>query len=166
MGFGPLSAANKATIVGVPHSVTVPEATPGTVSEGFLTSGVLMAKTDPEGVVPCFNCVSGPDIETLLLGVPINAIPSGSSVTIVVLGDDLFYGGNATFSYSIKANPTVAPVSSGSVVGDVSPGSWFAEFPITAPAHGMYVLTGTISVGETQGQSSSVSSTIIIGAAN
>lgn len=165
MGFGPLSAANKASIVGLPHSITNPDATPGTMSVGFLATGVLMTRTDPEGIVPCFNCVSGVDIETLLLGVPINAIQSGASVTIIVLGDDLFYGGNATFSYSIKPNPTAAPVSSGSVGGDVSPGSWFAQFPISAPAPGEYVLEGTISVGQTQGQSVSSTTKLIIGRA-
>jgi hypothetical protein len=163
LGLSPLLAAGKATIVGLPRPVSMAGAAPDTSNQGFMATGVLMAITDPEGVVPCFNCVSGPDIQTLLISLPISAVSSGSSVTIMVLGDDLFYGGDANFTFSIKANPTVAPVLTGTVGGTVSPGIWFAQFPITAPAPGSYVLEGVISTGENMSKHTTVSANIIIG---
>ena len=167
LGLVPLLAANDAKIIGVPHST--PPGTniePATVNVGFLATSVLIGQTDPEGVVPCFNCVFGPDIQTLLIALPLGAVRSGSSVTVMVLGDDLFYGGNASFTYSIKANPTVAPISTGSVSGTVSPGIWFAEFPISAPAPGWYVLEGDIATGQGLKQHTTVSTHVLIGASN
>lgn len=163
LGMGPLLAANNASLIGIPHAAVQPNATPDTVSVGFVATGVLVGITDPEGIVPCFNCVSGPDIQTLLMAVPLGAVFSGKNVTIMVLGDDLFYGGNAIFTYSIKTSPTSAPVMSGSVGGQVSPGSWFAEFPITAPAAGMYILEGEISVGQGFGQHTKITAPLIVG---
>lgn len=162
LGIAPLLAAN-ATIVGVPHSGSVPSAVPGTVSEGFLATAVIAGITDPEEIVPCFNCVSGPDIQTVLIALPLGAVYSGQNITVVVFGDNLFYGGNAAFTYSIKANPTVAPVSTGTVGGNVYPGIWLAQFPITAPAPGAYILEGEISTGQNFSQHTKVSSHIIIG---
>jgi hypothetical protein len=164
LGVGTLSAANSAKITGIPHTITTPGVTPATVNVGFLASAVLVGTTDPEGVVPCFNCVSGPDIQTLLVAVPLSAVFEGSSITIMVIGDDLFYGGNASFTYSIKANPTVAPVSTGTVAGTVSPGVWFAQFPIAAPAAGYYVLEGDIATGEGLKNHTKVTSHLLIGA--
>jgi hypothetical protein len=124
----------------------------------------MVGQTDPEAIVPCFNCVSGPDIQTLLIALPLGAIAEGESVTVLLTGDDLFYGGDAAFTYAIKANPTVAPVMTGSVAGSVFPGIWFAQFPITAPAPGHYVLEGDIATGENLSHHTSVSANIIIGA--
>jgi hypothetical protein len=166
LGIVPLLAANNATIVGVPHTITVPGVTSQTVSEGFLATSVLLGITDPEGIVPCFNCVSGPDIQTLLIALPLAAVTEGQSVSIVLTGDDLFYGGNADFTFNIKANPTVAPVLTGSVSGEVSPGIWYAKFPISAPAPGEYLLEGTISTGENLSQHTTVMTRIIIGKAS
>jgi hypothetical protein len=166
LGLSPLLAANNASIIGVPRPASVPNVAPNTVSEGFIATSVLAGFTDPEGIVPCFNCVNGPDIQTLLIALPLGAVNSGGTVTIVVTGDDLFYGGTASFTYNIKANPTVAPVSTGTVSGTVAPGIWYAKFPITAPAPGQYVLEGIISVGENQTQQTKVSATLLIGAAS
>lgn len=166
LGLGQLLAANsKPTITGPASPASAPKIAPGTVSEGFIATSVLAGITDPEGVVPCFNCVSGPDIQTLLLALPLGAVFSGQSITIVLTGDDLFYGGNASFDFAIKANPTVAPVLTGSVSGTVSPGIWYAQFPIAAPAPGEYILQGTISTGENLSQHTSVSAHLIVGAA-
>ena len=163
LGLSPLLAASNASLVGVPR--TAPAAIPDTVSLGFLATAVLAGGTDPQGVVPCFNCVSGPDIQTLLIALPLAAVYSNQPITIMVTGDDLFYGGNAAFTYSIKANPTVAPVMTGTVSGTVSPGIWFAEFPINAPAPGMYILQGDIATGQNLQQHTTVSTHIVIGAA-
>jgi hypothetical protein len=165
LGVGPLLAANNATIVGLPHSTNAPAVAPDSVNVGFLTTSVLAGITDPQGIVPCFNCVSGPDIQTLLIALPLGAVFEGSSITIMVTGDDLFYGGNAAFTYSIKANPTVAPILTGTVSGTVSPGIWFAQFPITAPATGYYILEGDIATGQGLKQHSMVSAHLLIGAA-
>jgi hypothetical protein len=164
LSLSPLLAASNASLVGVPRP-NAPAATPGTVSEGFLATAVLAGGTDPEGVVPCFNCVSGPDIQTLLIALPLGAVYSAQPITVVITGDDLFYGGNASFTYSIKANATVAPVLTGSVSGTVSPGIWFAQFPIDAPAPGMYLLVGDIATGQNLQQHTTVSTHIIVGAA-
>ena len=93
LSLSPLLAASNASLVGVPRP-NAPAATPGTVSEGFLATAVLAGGTDPEGVVPCFNCVSGPDIQTLLIALPLAAVYSAQPITILLTGDDLFYGGN------------------------------------------------------------------------
>jgi hypothetical protein len=161
--LSPLLAADKATLVGLPHPISVPDALPDTVNEGFIATSVLLGVTDPERLVPCFNCVNGPDIQTLLVALPLGAVFSGSAVTIVITGDDLFYGGDATFTFNIKANPTVAPVLTGIVGGTVSPGIYFAQFPITAPAPGAYILEGVISTGENLSKQTTVSTHIIIG---
>jgi hypothetical protein len=100
----------------------------------------------------------------LLIADPLGAVFEGSSITIVVLGDDLFYGGDAEFSFSIKANPTVAPILTESVSGTVSPSIWYAEFPITAPASGYYILEGDIATGENLSHHSTVSTHLLIGA--
>jgi hypothetical protein len=163
LGIGPLLAANNASLVGLAHPASVPNVAPDTVSEGFLATTVLLGITDPEGIVPCFNCVSGPDIQTLLIALPLAAVSEGQSVTVVITGDDLFYSGNADFTFNIKANPTVAPILTGTVSGDTYAGIWYAKFPITAPAPGEYILEGVISTGETLGQHTTVSTKIIIG---
>lgn len=165
LSVGPLLAASNATIAGLPRPISVPKAVPDTVNEGFFATSVLAGVTDPEGVVPCFNCVSG-DIQTLLIALPLAAVFEGDSITIVVTGDDLFYGGTAAFSYAIRANPTGAPVMTGTVAGDVAPGIWFAHFPISAPAPGQYILEGVISTGENLTNQSVVSTKLIIGAAS
>jgi hypothetical protein len=165
LAVSPVFAAEKATVVGVGFPAGTPAITPETINVGFLATGVLAGQTDPEHVVPCFNCVSGPDIQTLLIALPLGAVFSGSSTTIIVTGDDLFYGGLASFSFSIKANPTVAPIMTESVEADVTPGIWLAQFPITAPAPGYYILEGQIATGEGLKQVTSVSSHILIGAA-
>jgi len=100
----------------------------------------------------------------LLIALPLAAVYSAQPITILLTGDDLFYGGNASFSYSIKANPTVAPVLTGSVSGTVSPGIWFAQFPIDAPASGSYILEGDIATGQNLQQHTTVSTHIIVGA--
>lgn len=165
LGLSPLLAANNAKVVGIPHPGNVPAVSPDSVNVGFMATAVLMGQTDPEGIVPCFNCVSGPDIQTLLIALPLAAVHSGEAITIMVNGDDLFYGGNAAFTYAIKANPTVAPVSTESVSGTVSPGIWYAEFPISAPAPGAYILEGDIATGENLSHHTTVSTHIIIGPA-
>src|ERR1039457_7050845 len=78
------------------------------------------------------------DTETITRSTDQAAVTEGGKVTIMVIGDDLFYGGNASFTFNITANPSVAPVLTGTVSGTISPGIWFADFPITAPAHGNY----------------------------
>jgi len=166
LGVGPLLAANEAKIIGIPRSIPAPTAVPDSVNVGFLATSVLMGQTDPQGIVPCFNCVTGPDIQTLLIPIPLAAVNEGHTVTIILTGDDLFYGGTAAFTFSIKANPTVAPIMTQTVSGPVSPGIWFAQFPITAPAPGMYILEGDIATGEHLSQHTTVSTHIIIGAAN
>jgi len=164
LGVGPLLAADSASVIGVPHSIGSPAIAPDLVNVGFIATGVLAGQTDPEGIVPCFNCVGGPDIQTLLIALPLGAIFEGSSTTIIVTGDDLFYGGLASFSFSIKANPTVAPILTGSVSGDVTPGIWLAQFPITAPASGYYLLEGDIATGENLSHHTTVSTHLLIGA--
>jgi hypothetical protein len=166
LALSPLLAADKASIIGVPHPASVPNVAPDTANEGFLATAVVAGFTDPEGLVPCFNCVGGLDIQTLLLALPLAAVTTGHAITIVVTGDDLFYGGMASFAFSIKANPTVAPVLAGSVSGTVAPGIWAAQFPITAPAPGQYILEGVISTGENLDKHTKVTSTIIIGNAS
>jgi hypothetical protein len=163
MSVGTLLAANNATIIGVPRPS--PATVPDTVNVGFLATGVLAGVTDPEGIIPCFNCVGGVDIQTLLLALPLAAVTEGGNVTIMVLGDDLFYGGNASFTFNIRANLSVAPVLTGTVSGTVSPGIWFAQFPITAPVHGNYVLEGIISTGANLHQHTRVTAPLLIGAA-
>jgi hypothetical protein len=166
LGVGPLLAANNATLIGLPRPISVPNTVPDTVNEGFLATSVLAGVTDPQGIVPCFNCVTGPDIQTLLIALPLSAVFEGQAVTIMVTGDDLFYGGPAAFTFNIKANPTVAPVLTGTVSGTVSPGIWFAEFPIAAPARGSYILEGVISTGQNLSKHTRVSAHLIIGAAS
>jgi len=163
LGVGSLLAADTATIVGVPRPE--PATVPDTVNAGFFTSAVLAGQTDPQGIVPCFNCVSGPDLQTLLIAIPLAAVIEGGKVTIMVIGDDLFYGGNAAFTFNIKANPTVAPVLTQTVSGTISPGIWFAQFPITAPAHGYYILEGIVSTGQNLRQHSKVVAPLLIGRA-
>lgn len=165
LGLSPLLAANNARLVGIPLPAASNVA-PNTVNEGFIATAVLAGMTDPQGIIPCFNCVTGPDIQTLLIALPLGAVFEGQSITIMVNGHDLFYGGNAAFTFSIKANPTVAPVLTGTVSGVVSPGIWFAQFPITAPAKGHYILEGDIATGENLSQHTKVFSHLIIGAAN
>src|ERR1017187_1390394 len=59
LGVGPLLAANNATLIGLPRPISVPNTVPDTVNEGFLATSVLAGVTDPQGIVPCFNCVTG-----------------------------------------------------------------------------------------------------------
>jgi len=170
LGLSPLLAANNAKLVGIPLPAA-PNVAPNTVNEGFIATAVLAGMTDPQGIIPCFNCVTGPDIQTLLIALPLGAVFEGQSITIMVNGHDLFYGGNAAFTFSIKANPTVAPTMTGTVscilpICSVSPGIWFAQFPITAPAKGHYILEGDIATGENLSQHTRVFSHLIIGAAN
>lgn len=164
LGLGPLLAANNASLISVPHPPNVPSAVPGTVNEGFLATSVLATITDPQGILPCFDCVSGPDVQTLLIALPLAAVIEGHAVTIIVTGDDLFYGGTAAFTFNIRANPTVAPILTETVSGTVSPGIWLAQFPITVPAPGQYILQGEISTGENLHQHTQVSASLLIGA--
>ena len=165
LGLGPLLAADNPTLIGVPRPA--PATVPDTVNVGFLTTAVLAGQTDPQvpPIVPCFDCVTGPDLQTLLIALPLAAVTEGGKVTIMVIGDDLFYGGNASFTFNITANPSVAPVLTGTVSGTISPGIWFAEFPITAPAHGNYILEGIVSTGQNLHQHSRVTAPLLIGAA-
>ena len=163
MSVGTLSAADNPTIIGVPRPS--PAAVSDTVNVGFLATAVLAGQTDPAGVVPCFDCVSGPDLQTLLIALPLAAVTEGGKVTIMVCGDNLFYGGEASFTFNIKANPTVAPIMTGTVSGLVTPGVYFAQFPITAPAHGNYILEGIISTGANLHQHTQVTAPLLIGAA-
>ncbi len=165
LSLGPLLAADHATVIGVPHSPNIPAMTPETLNVGFIATGVLAGLTDPDLIVPCFNCVHGPDIQTLLIALPLGAVFEGSSITIIVTGDDLFYGGTASFTFNIKANPSVAPIMTGSVSGTFEPGIWMAQFPITAPAPGYYILEGVIATGEGLKQTTRVTSHLLIGAA-
>jgi hypothetical protein len=52
----------------------------------------------------------------------------------------------------------------GTVSGSVFPGIWYAEFPINAPAPGMYILEGDIATGQNLQQHTTVSTHIVIGA--
>jgi hypothetical protein len=164
LGLSPLLAASSAKLTSFPRPVTSHPATPNTASEGFIATAVLAGETDPEDIVPCFICVTGADIETIGFALPLAAVPEGAAITISVTGDDLFYGGDASFSYSIKANPSVAPVSTGSVSGTVSPSIWLAQFPITAPAAGHYILQGDIATGEGLSHHTTVTASLIVGA--
>jgi len=163
LGLSPLLAASP-SIIGVPRPVGSHPKAPDTASAGFIATAVLAGESDPELVVPCFLCVSGADIETIGFALPQAAVPESAAITISITGDDLFYGGDASFTYSIKANPTVAPVSSESVSGTVSPGIWLAQFPITAPAAGHYILEGDIATGEGLSHHTTVTATLIVGA--
>ena len=165
LGLGPLLAADNPTLIGIPRPA--PATVPDTVNVGFLTTAVLAGQTDPQvpPIVPCFDCVTGPDLQTLLIALPLGAVTEGGKVTIIVTGDDLFYGGNASFTFNIRANPSVAPVLTGTVSGTISPNIYFAEFPITAPAHGDYILEGIVSTGQNLHQHSRVTAPLLIGAA-
>ena len=163
LGLGPLLAADNPTLIGVPRPA--PATVPDTVNVGFLATAVLAGQTDPQGIVPCFDCVTGPDLQTLLIALPLAAVTEGGKVTIMVIGDDLFYGGTAAFTFNIRANPTVAPILTETYSVTVSPGIWLVYFPITAPAPGQYILQGEISTGESLHQHSQVSAPLLIGAA-
>ncbi|HUE20566.1 MAG TPA: hypothetical protein VMQ86_02730 [Bryobacteraceae bacterium] len=162
LGLCPLLAANKASLISLPH----PASAPDSVSDGFLTTAVMTADTDPEGILPCFNCVSGPDIQTLLIALPLGAVTSGHAITIMVTGDNLNYNANASFTFNIKPNAMAAPILTESVSGDVYPGIWIAQFPVTAPAPGTYIVEGVISTGANLSQQTKVVGPLVVGAAN
>ena len=151
-------AADNARIVSVPNPGSTPNApNAGTDSKdtGFITSGVLVGKQDPANIIPCFGCVSGVDIETLLIAVPLSAIQAGAPLTITVIGDNIFYAGNAAFTYAFL-DPTGAVVMSGTVAGPVYPSIWMANFNVNAPPAGVYTLEGDIATGENYKNHSSV----------
>jgi len=161
LGLGSMLAAENASIMSTPR----PAGAPTGANVPFITTSVTTEFTDPEGVVPCFNCVTGPDIQTLLLGLPLGAVTTGSSISIIITGDDLFYSGNAAFSYTITTSPSAPPVSTGTVFGGVYPSIWWAKFPITAPAPGLYMVEGVITTADPN-YTTKVTAPLLVGAAN
>src|ERR1039457_7032923 len=81
LGVGPLLAANNATLIGLPRPSSVPNTVPDRVHARFLATSVWAGATAPPGIVPWFNCVTGPDIHTLLLALPFSAVFQGQAVT-------------------------------------------------------------------------------------
>jgi len=161
LGLGSMLAAENGTIMSTPR----PASAPAGASVPFIVTSVTTEFTDPEGIIPCFNCVTGPDIQSLLLGLPLGAVTSGASVSIIITGDDLFYSGNAAFTYNILTSPSAPPVSTGTVFGGVFPSIWWAKFPITAPAPGLYMVEGIITTADPS-QTTKITAPLLVGAAN
>ncbi|MFN7992625.1 MAG: hypothetical protein U0Q18_03445 [Bryobacteraceae bacterium] len=157
LGVMPLLGADS----GILRSIPNPDTVPFTESLGMFASTVTMGHQDP--ALPCFNCVQGAAQINLGLAVPLGVVRAGTSQVVVVTGDDVSYSGPCTFSYSIQATPTSAPIQTGSVSGSCSPSIWLAYFPMTVPsATGRYVLQGQI---QTRASKTTVYSPLVIAAA-
>jgi hypothetical protein len=162
LSLGSMFAAGNSNFGSTPR----PAGAPTGSNVPFIATSVTTQFTDPEGILPCFNCVTGPDIQTLLMGLPLAAVTTGAPVTIVITADDLYYTGNIAVSYTIMANPATAPVSTGTYFIECAfPSIWWIKFPISAPAPGLYMVEATITTANPT-FTTKVTAPLLVGAAN